>query len=154
MQSLREPNRNYITEAVIGSLPAALPPDERQRILASTPLSSTLNKLGSLRHDTLASPTLQGQRLRRSALKGALLVFITAGLPGAHACISQPAWHACTSTYARMHVSTLTLQGSSSSRAPPAPAPSARPLATLSSRAIPACPACWLPPACRQALHF
>ncbi|EFN56176.1 hypothetical protein CHLNCDRAFT_144890 [Chlorella variabilis] len=79
--SLRDPNRNFITEAVIGSLPAALPADERQRIQASTPLSTTLNKFSSMPRDKVTSPTPEGQRLRRNALKGALLVFITAGLP-------------------------------------------------------------------------
>lgn len=85
MQSLRDPNRNFITEAVIGSLPAALPADERQRIQASTPLSTTLNKFSSMPRDKVTSPTPEGQRLRRNALKGALLVFITAGLPSERA---------------------------------------------------------------------
>eukprot|EP00887_Chlorella_sp_A99_P000154 scaffold16.g154.t1 len=80
--SVREPHRNFLSEAVIGSLPAALTPAERRSIAASTPLSSTLRAAGSLPADQVSAPTPAGQALRRQALKGALLVFITSGVPG------------------------------------------------------------------------
>ena len=100
-----EPHRNYLSEAVIGSLPAGLSVAERQSIAASTPLSSTLKVLGALPGQKVTSPTEEGQRLRRQALKGAVLVFITAGYPGGRrgganealleaACGALRAWHA------------------------------------------------------------
>lgn len=42
------PNRNYITEAVIGSLPRPLSLKERASVSASVPLSNTLKLVGSL----------------------------------------------------------------------------------------------------------
>lgn len=45
------PSRNFLTEAVIGSLPRALSLSERQTIMASTPLSPSLNLLSSLPSD-------------------------------------------------------------------------------------------------------
>lgn len=75
-------SRNFLTEAVIGSLPKALSVSERQSIFASTPLSPTLNLLSSLPSDKVHARSLEGRRLRRHVLRGAVLVFITAGYSG------------------------------------------------------------------------
>lgn len=42
---------NFLSEAVIGSLPQALSLDERAAILRNTPLSPTLNLLSSMPGD-------------------------------------------------------------------------------------------------------
>ncbi|KDD77179.1 ATP-grasp domain-containing protein [Helicosporidium sp. ATCC 50920] len=73
---------NYLTEAVIGSLPRALSLAQREQIIANTPLSPTLNQLNSLPSDKLAGRTAEGRRLRRSVLRGAVMVFITSGYSG------------------------------------------------------------------------
>ena len=78
----KDPSRNFLTEAVIGSLPKALSLSERQSISASTPLSPTLNLLSSLPSDKVHARSLEGRRLRRHVLRGAVLVFITAGYSG------------------------------------------------------------------------
>lgn len=80
--SLKDPSRNFLTEAVIGSLPRALSFQERNDIFASTPLSPTLNLLSSLPSDRVHSRSLDGKRLRRHVLRGAVMVFITAGYSG------------------------------------------------------------------------
>lgn len=77
-----EPARNFITEAVIGSLPRALSAVERESISASVPLSSTLRMLSSLPSDKVAARGPEGRALRRRALKGAVLVFVAAGYSG------------------------------------------------------------------------
>lgn len=105
---------NFLSEAVIGSLPHALSLDERAAILRNTPLSPTLNLLSSMPGDKVGllgtvqdghhgpcacgaistqcnginrlmqvnSRTLEGATLRRHVLRGAVLVFVTAGYSG------------------------------------------------------------------------
>ena len=73
---------NFLTEAVIGSLPKALSATEREHILSATPLSPTLNVLSSMPSAVVSSRSLEGRRLRRHVLRGAVIVFITAGYSG------------------------------------------------------------------------
>ncbi|EFN59059.1 hypothetical protein CHLNCDRAFT_137776 [Chlorella variabilis] len=74
---------NFLSEAVVRSLPKGLTATERERVLASTPLSPTLNLLGAMPLvrllDKVNSRSMEGARLRRHVLRGAVLVFITAG---------------------------------------------------------------------------
>lgn len=122
---------NFLSEAIVRSLPKALSTAERERVLASTPLSPTLNLLSSMPlvrgrpaaqavckvlawcccryccsccccgwrnlsclccpnptvlktpatriQDRVNSRTSEGARLRRHVLRGAVVVFITAG---------------------------------------------------------------------------
>lgn len=71
-----------MTEHLIGSLPKGLTPVEREHIAATTPLSPSLNLLNSLPKDQVSARTAQGRRLRRNVLRGAVIVFITAGYSG------------------------------------------------------------------------
>lgn len=73
---------NFLSEAVLGSLPRALSVAERERVLASVPLSPTLNLLSSMPSDKVSSRSVEGRRLRRHVMRGAVLVFITAGYSG------------------------------------------------------------------------
>lgn len=73
---------NYLTEAVIGSLPRGLSVTEKELVMASTPLSPTLNLLSSMPSTLVTSRTTEGKRLRRHVLRGAVIVFITAGYSG------------------------------------------------------------------------
>jgi biotin carboxylase len=73
---------NFLREAVIGSLPQGLSLAEKERVFASTPLSPTLNLLNSMPSALVASRSVDGKRLRRHVLRGAVIVFITAGYSG------------------------------------------------------------------------
>ncbi|KAK2080066.1 hypothetical protein QBZ16_002462 [Prototheca wickerhamii] len=73
---------NFLTESLIGSLPKGLSLSEREHIIASTPLSPSLNLLNSLPKDQVSARSAQGKRLRRNVLRGAVIVFITAGYSG------------------------------------------------------------------------
>ena len=75
-------NTNFLTQAVIGSLPKGLTPAEREAVAASTPLSPSLNLLNSLPRGQLHQRTAQATALRRSVLRGSVIVFITAGYSG------------------------------------------------------------------------
>eukprot|EP00891_Asterochloris_glomerata_P006828 jgi/Astpho2/6828/Aster-06504 len=68
--------------AVIGSLPQGMTLDQRQRVMASTPLSPSLQLLNSMPMDKVGSRTMEGRRLRQHVLRGAVIVFITAGYSG------------------------------------------------------------------------
>lgn len=72
--------QNY--DAVIGSLPKGLSVDERAKIAASMPMSPALGMLQSMPEDKVSLRTVEGRRLRRSVLKGAVVAFITAGYSG------------------------------------------------------------------------
>ncbi|KAI8466821.1 MAG: ATP-grasp domain-containing protein [Monoraphidium minutum] len=72
--------QNY--DAVIGSLPKGLSEDQRARIAASMPMSPALGMLGTMPEDKVSLRTVEGRRLRRSVLKGAVVAFITAGYSG------------------------------------------------------------------------
>jgi len=67
---------------VIGSLPKALSLTEKELVFANTPLSPTLNLLSSMPSTLVGSRSLEGKRLRRHVLRGAVIVFITAGYSG------------------------------------------------------------------------
>jgi biotin carboxylase len=56
--------------------------EAKEEILASTPLSPTLNLLNSMPLSLVSSRSLEGKRLRRHVLRGAVIVFITAGYSG------------------------------------------------------------------------
>lgn len=73
---------NLLSEAAIGSLPAGLTLDARERVALSTPMSPALAALASHAPDKVAARTAEGRRLRRQALKGAVVVFVTAGYSG------------------------------------------------------------------------
>ena len=73
---------NLLSEAAIGSLPAGLTLDARERVALSTPMSPALAALASHAPDRVAARTAEGRRLRRQALKGAVVVFVTAGYSG------------------------------------------------------------------------
>ncbi|KFM27308.1 Carnosine synthase 1 [Auxenochlorella protothecoides] len=73
---------NFLTEAVIGSLPRGLSHSEREFIVANTPLSPSLNLLSSLPRDQVSARSVEGRTLRRHVLRGAVIVFITAGYSG------------------------------------------------------------------------
>jgi hypothetical protein len=55
---------------------------ERDNIFANTPLSPTLNLLSSMPSGRVSSRSMDGRRLRRHVLRGAVIVFITAGYSG------------------------------------------------------------------------
>jgi biotin carboxylase len=55
---------------------------EKEFVLASTPLSPTLNLLNSLPSSIITGRSMEGKRLRRHVLRGAVIVFITAGYSG------------------------------------------------------------------------
>lgn len=73
---------NFLTEAVIGSLPKGLSLTEKEQVFANTPLSPTLNLLSSLPSGVVSSRSVDGKRLRQHVLRGAVIVFITAGYSG------------------------------------------------------------------------
>lgn len=72
--------QNY--DAVIGSLPKGLSEDQRARIAASMPMSPALGMLQTMPEDKVTMRSVEGRRLRRSVLKGAVVAFITAGYSG------------------------------------------------------------------------
>ncbi|GBF94434.1 hypothetical protein Rsub_07248 [Raphidocelis subcapitata] len=72
--------RHY--DAVIGSLPKGLSEDARARIAASMPMSPALGMLQAMPEDKVNMRSIEGRRLRRGALKGAVVAFITAGYSG------------------------------------------------------------------------
>lgn len=55
---------------------------EKEFLMASTPLSPTLNLLNSMPSAVVSSRSMEGKRLRRHVLRGAVIVFITAGYSG------------------------------------------------------------------------
>jgi len=70
-------------DAVVGSLPPAMTAGERARVRAATPMSPSmalLQELGPL--DRVGARTADGRRLRRHAIKGAVVAFVTAGYSG------------------------------------------------------------------------
>lgn len=82
MQKDERTSANFLSEAVIGSLPRAMSHTERELILSNTPLSPTLNLLSSMPSTLVSSRSLEGKRLRRNVLRGAVIVYVTAGYSG------------------------------------------------------------------------
>lgn len=74
---------NFLTQDVIGSLPKGLTRTEKEAVAASTPLSPSLNLLNSLPKGQVFKRSAAGVALRRSVLRGSVIVFITAGYTGA-----------------------------------------------------------------------
>ncbi|KAK9851562.1 hypothetical protein WJX84_001702 [Apatococcus fuscideae] len=66
----------------VGSLPKGLPPDERARLSASTPMTPSLQILSSMPPESVSARTKEARRLRRRLLKSTVLVFIVAGYEG------------------------------------------------------------------------
>eukprot|EP00890_Picochlorum_soloecismus_P004255 jgi/Picsp_1/4830/NSC_02197-R1_hypothetical protein CHLNCDRAFT_137776 [Chlorella variabilis] len=60
---------NFLTEAVIGSLPKGLSISEREQIFSETPLSPTMNVLSSMPSNVVSSRSLEGRRLRRHGIQ-------------------------------------------------------------------------------------
>eukprot|EP00201_Polytomella_parva_P001332 CAMPEP_0175085088 /NCGR_PEP_ID=MMETSP0052_2-20121109/28449_1 /TAXON_ID=51329 ORGANISM="Polytomella parva, Strain SAG 63-3" /NCGR_SAMPLE_ID=MMETSP0052_2 /ASSEMBLY_ACC=CAM_ASM_000194 /LENGTH=570 /DNA_ID=CAMNT_0016357021 /DNA_START=235 /DNA_END=1947 /DNA_ORIENTATION=+ len=73
---------NYLSSAVIGSLPKGLSTTDKLKILQAVPPSPAREMLKQLPAATVTSRTPEGKRLRRQALKGAVMVFVTAGYSG------------------------------------------------------------------------
>lgn len=73
---------NYVSEALLGSLPRGMSVEERGRVLQSSLLSPTQNLLSSMPSEKVSARTLEGRRLRRHVLRGAVIVFVTAGYSG------------------------------------------------------------------------
>ncbi|PNH05740.1 hypothetical protein TSOC_007967 [Tetrabaena socialis] len=73
---------NFLSQAVIGSLPKGLTNEDKMRILMSLPMSPSRALLQELSMDAVSSRTVDGRSLRRQVLKGAVMVFVTAGYSG------------------------------------------------------------------------
>lgn len=82
-QSKNSVKSNFLTQDVIGSLPKGLTRTEKEAVAASTPLSPSLNLLNSLPKGQVFKRSAAGVALRRSVLRGSVIVFITAGYTGA-----------------------------------------------------------------------
>lgn len=68
-----------ISDAVIGSLPAGLSVADRERIQLATPMSPALAALSALSSARVGARSAEGKALRRQVLRGAVIVFVTAG---------------------------------------------------------------------------
>ncbi|KAG2497151.1 hypothetical protein HYH03_004741 [Edaphochlamys debaryana] len=73
---------NYLSKAVIGSLPKGLTQEDKMKILMALPMSPSRALLQQMNMDTVNSATVDGRSLRRQVLKGAVIVFVTAGYSG------------------------------------------------------------------------
>ena len=73
---------NYVSDKLIGSLPRGMSVEERGRVLQSSLLSPTANLLSSMPSEKVAARSMEGKRLRRHVLRGAVIVFVTAGYSG------------------------------------------------------------------------
>ena len=82
LQNDRKLTSNFLTEAVIGSLPKGLSLSEKEQVFASTPLSPVLNRLSSFPSNLVSARSTDGRKLRRHVLNGSVIVFITAGYSG------------------------------------------------------------------------
>lgn len=73
---------NYLSQAVIGSLPRGMSTEDRMKMLMALPMSPSRAMLQQLSAEVVASRTETGRQLRRKVLKGAVMVFVTAGYSG------------------------------------------------------------------------
>ncbi|KXZ47333.1 hypothetical protein GPECTOR_36g58 [Gonium pectorale] len=73
---------NYLSKAIIGSLPKGMSDADKARILQSIPLSPSQALLKEMNADLVGARSTDGRTLRRQALKGAVMVFVTAGYSG------------------------------------------------------------------------
>jgi len=77
--------KHFLTEQLVhypGSLPLALKPEERERILRVLQPTATFEMLSRIPPELVEAPGADGQNLRRKLLEGATIVFFTAGYPG------------------------------------------------------------------------
>mmetsp|Transcript_20229 Transcript_20229/g.47209 ORF Transcript_20229/g.47209 Transcript_20229/m.47209 type:complete len:639 (+) Transcript_20229:86-2002(+) len=65
-----------------GSLPPALSREGREAALRALAPTATYQMLAKVPHELVAANTPEGQNLRRKLMKGATVVFVSAGLPG------------------------------------------------------------------------
>ena len=101
---------NFLTEAVIGSLPRGLSLTEKELVIANTPLSPTLNLLSSLPSNLVGSRSLEGKRLRRHVMRGAVIVFITAGYSGKRFIFEKAKFNLHQGSYSIIQVSLYALK--------------------------------------------
>ncbi len=73
---------NLLSAQLLGSLPAGMSLQERNAVMSSSVLSPTQSALSSLPSSKLAGRTMEGKKLRRHVLRGAVIVFVTAGYSG------------------------------------------------------------------------
>ncbi|PNW74037.1 hypothetical protein CHLRE_13g582800v5 [Chlamydomonas reinhardtii] len=71
---------NY--KAVIGSLPKGLTMEDKMKLVQALPMSPSRALLQEMGVDVVSNPTREGRSLRRQVLKGAVMVFVTAGYSG------------------------------------------------------------------------
>ncbi|KAG2452311.1 hypothetical protein HYH02_003335 [Chlamydomonas schloesseri] len=71
---------NY--KAVIGSLPKGMTMEDKMKLVQALPLSPSRALLQEMGVDVVSNPTREGRSLRRQVLKGAVMVFVTAGYSG------------------------------------------------------------------------
>ncbi|MEW5318059.1 MAG: hypothetical protein WDW38_009312 [Sanguina aurantia] len=75
---------NFLNDAIIGSLPKGLTSEEKMKVLQSTPMSPSRALLQEMSNTAavVSSRTADGKKMRRQVLKGAVMVFVTAGYSG------------------------------------------------------------------------
>ena len=73
---------NYPSGRHLGSLPRGMSVEERGRVLQSSLMSPTMNLLSSMPSEKVNARSMEGKRQRRHVLRGAVIVFITAGYSG------------------------------------------------------------------------
>ncbi|GLC35522.1 hypothetical protein PLESTB_000198500 [Pleodorina starrii] len=73
---------NYLSKAIIGSLPKGLTNEDKMRLIQALPMSPSRALLEQMSVDAVNSRTTDGRSLRRQVLKGAVMVFVTAGYSG------------------------------------------------------------------------
>ncbi|GIL64485.1 hypothetical protein Vafri_18388 [Volvox africanus] len=82
LQTSSSLSSNYLSKAIIGSLPKGLTNADKMKILQALPLSPSRALLQEMNVDAVSSRTSDGRSLRRQVLKGAVMVFVTAGYSG------------------------------------------------------------------------
>lgn len=73
---------NFLSETVIGSLPKGLDAQTKAKIAQSVPMSPSTAALKEVNMEAVTSRSSLGKALRRQVIKGAVMVFVTAGYSG------------------------------------------------------------------------
>ncbi|CAL5224156.1 g6793 [Coccomyxa viridis] len=73
---------NFFSPSMYGSLPKALSHEERLSISRNTPASASLREVQQRTPAKVSAPTRAGRALRRSLLKGCVVVIVVAGYSG------------------------------------------------------------------------
>ncbi|KAK9918865.1 hypothetical protein WJX75_007641 [Coccomyxa subellipsoidea] len=73
---------NFLSPTMYGSLPKALSSEERLSISRNTPMSASLREVRTQTPAKVSAPTRAGRALRRSLLKGCVIVIVVAGYSG------------------------------------------------------------------------